>query len=527
MDSWIEIPLDEWEAAQRLLPLITVDERAPLGQVRLTSNGSSRYWTATDSVRAAVIPGGADTSDYSIGISPNIVRFSTIAGGTADGARLVAREANGQQQFGVTGPGGSLWLDDMGHDFPDVLRSVPADDRIEGRATVVAREFHQLLHAAQEYREVNEDDPAYFPAEFWLGVKDGAVRVNVFWPNCGGTFYELVAGDCTGQVAVRINPSYLRSLIELFGPTDELQLRIPRFVSEPITLSNGETTALLMPIQQESEILRAKVESLIKEVCGPLAVIRDDDDDYPLQRRSTHLFARILFDADPATLQVFAVVLHSIEPTPDVLAELNDLNANMTYARLFHVDGQVLAEVDLAAETLDAHELRTAIRRIREVAEDIIPTLSAVHGGAIFEDPAAVRLSQYRAAIIEAEVTPGRMTAINGPEAPAAWPFPGPVHVITGWNPQGVALSDSVQQDINLRIAEDIVRYHGRFVHGQGRSPDGEHTEPSLIAWGIDRDDAVTMGQRANQDSIFEIDESEVRLISCVDSQIEAWPRLS
>ena len=129
MDSWIEIPLDEWEAAQRLLPLITVDERAPLGQVRLTSNGSSRYWTATDSVRAAVIPGGADTSDYSIGISPNIVRFSTIAGGTADGARLVAREANGQQQFGVTGPGGSLWLDDKGHDFPDVLRSVPTSTR--------------------------------------------------------------------------------------------------------------------------------------------------------------------------------------------------------------------------------------------------------------------------------------------------------------------------------------------------------------------------------------------------------------
>ena len=114
---------------------------------------------------------------------------------------------------------------------------------------------------------------------------------------------------------------------------------------------------------------------------------------------------------------------------------------------------------------------------------------------------------------------------LNGPDGVEAWPFPGPVHVITGWNPQGVSLGEQSHEDVNHRIASDILRLGGRFVHGAGRSTDSAQSEPSLIAWGLDRAIALRLGRQAMQDSIFEIDADNVHLLSCIDDRVSTWPR--
>lgn len=151
---------------------------------------------------------------------------------------------------------------------------------------------------------------------------------------------------------------------------------------------------------------------------------------------------------------------------------------------------------------------------------------SVVLGGALVGDPDEERRAIYRTTIIDAEVTPGMSTTLNGPLGATVWPFPGVVHVITGWNPQGVVRDDESNSDINIRIAEDILRRGGRFVHGHGRSPDGQYVEPSVVAWGLSRDEAAGMGRRAKQDSIFEIDGDVVRLVSCFSSDVDEWPRI-
>ena len=109
--------------------------------------------------------------------------------------------------------------------------------------------------------------------------------------------------------------------------------------------------------------------------------------------------------------------------------------------------------------------------------------------------------------------------------ADRAWNFPESIFVITGWSPQGVDLGEWAHEKANRTIANTITDIGGRFLHGHGRSPSGDHSEPSLFAWGISDADAMEIARRANQDAIFEVTANEVTLRSCDDGSRESWSR--
>ena len=96
--------------------------------------------------------------------------------------------------------------------------------------------------------------------------------------------------------------------------------------------------------------------------------------------------------------------------------------------------------------------------------------------------------------------------------------------MITGWNPQGVNRPGDYT---NSLIARDVLHQGGRLVLGQGSSLDGEHLEPSVIAWGIELDFARELGRRSDQEAIFMIDEDSVYLTACFYDRTEHWPRLA
>jgi len=130
----------------------------------------------------------------------------------------------------------------------------------------------------------------------------------------------------------------------------------------------------------------------------------------------------------------------------------------------------------------------------------------------------------YRSTIVSAEVVPGLDTALTRVDGVTEWPFPGPVFVITGWNPQGVNRPGDYT---NSLIARDVLHQGGRLVLGQGSSPDGEHIKPSVIAWGINLDFARDLGRRADQEAIFMIDEDNVYLTASFYDRTEHRSRLS
>ncbi len=527
MDFEIEIELSEWEQAARLLPLLLDDERSSIGQLRLLADGTQRMWLATDSFRAAIIGGGGQGAVVDVGISPSLVNFAPVSAGDGDTTLLHVQEADGHVETRLSGPGGTIAVESPDRSYPPLESFLFGDLEIGARARTTPRALGRLVQSRVARVTVADgDDEAIGRPAYWVDIDGQSIKTMVDWEGVGAVRYELRAIEAEGSCALQVNPSFLESLLRLFDADEEIELVLPRYVGLPLRLIGDGIRAALMPIRSPAVLLRDQVEATIEEVAGHLAKIADHDGDYPLQRHGATVYGRLVLDASPPVLQVFAVLLDGVEATPELALELNDLNAAVGFARVFHVEGQVLAEVDLHAQTLDAAELSTAIERITSVAQDITPMLATVFGGQQYEDPQQRRWRDYRTAVLEAEVTPDRSADLNGPAAVADWPFPTEVHVITGWNPQGISLGEESQNAINVQIAADILRNGGRFVHGYGSSPDREHREPSIVAWGIDRTTAVTIGQKASQDAIFEVDALEVRIVSCIDGRVESWARI-
>lgn len=521
MDLTLAIPAGEWRRARELATIVEFDERHDLGSLRLRSNGSTRRWYAANETCAAFFDGDPDPGLYDVGVPPSILRFVDAD----DENDVVLRFADEDDGFRltVTGPNGSLRVAPHQGAFPHMEGWLIEGERIGAATQVRALDLHELVSASLQTRERNDDGSAN--ADWWIGVVDGNVIVDVLWSDLGPSNFRLDTKGPEGAVVVRADPLKLLALLELFDPQTELAIDMPRYVDDPIVLRADGMQAIVRSKPNQTQQVRAHVESVIESVAGRLAIIPDSDGDYPLQRRATPIYARLRADADPPTLQVFAVLLNGVDASPELHTELNDLNASTTFAKVFHTGRQVLAIVDLVAQTLDAHELVTSVRRIREVADAIAPTLATVFGGELAPDPAAQRRAYYRHTIIEAEFVPGVATALNGADALEVWPWDAPIHVLTGWNPQGAMIGDDEAERINIRIAEDILTRGGRFAFGAGRSPDGAHREPSLIAWGLTRDDALDMGRKASQDAIFELTVDEIRFVDCLDGTVTAWSR--
>lgn len=332
-----------------------------------------------------------------------------------------------------------------------------------------------------------------------------------------------ISGEVTGGplwVRMMVEPLHL-AVVSLDHESD-CTVTIPKFVGRPVHFSGGDWTALVMPLASDWENARRHVETIIDSTLGFLALKRDSDGDYPLRRHGLPIFGRLVEDG-PLIFQVFAVVLQDVEESAELLKEINSLNAGLSQARIFHIENQVLAEVDLVAPSLDEIELVSAIDRIQEFATSIAPTLQIVHGGDDLLPPEEERWINYGDSIVSAEVLPGTLCELNGANAIADWPFPGPVFVLTGWNPQGVSVHGDYT---NSMIAADVLQAGGRLVMGQGAAIEGDHTEPSVIAWDINLELAKLLGRKASQDAIFMIDEETIHLIDCFNERRETWPRV-
>lgn len=522
----IAIPFDEWVMASSLLSLSTHDERNRFSLLRLVSDGSVRRWMATDSFCAAVLDGGADAHVYDVGVSQSLFAFVPVACGTTETADLVVDRSGEQHRIGVSGVGGSMFVDEGVRGYPDFEAFFDPDMALLGRVRLRASRLLELLQARRARIEPEEDDDLSIGSPpYWLEIGEGVLSAYVDWSHAGPTEYRIPVDHAEGDGALTVNPASLHQLAELFEPDDLLELQIPVSSGDPVRVFGTGRKALLMPVRSPEGVMRLQVEDVIAKVAGHLSVERDHDGDYALHRRQAQVFGRLEVDHAPPTLQVFAVVLDEVDSSPELLAELNDLNTEVGFARLFLVERQVLAEVDLVAATLDENELGTAIDRIVDVAHRITPMLAAVFGGTSLADPESARWSYYRSTVIDAELSPGQMVTLTGPDAADPWPFPGPVHVLTGWNPQGLLLELERNQDVNRRIANDVLELGGRFVFGRERSVDGSHSEECLVAWGLDRDGALGIGRRAEQDAIFEIDGEQVTLVACFDDRVQVWPR--
>jgi hypothetical protein len=519
MSHTFRIPTDELLAAAAVSTIATADERAPMGNVLLDVNGSRRRWSATDSYRLLRYDGGSDTTELRVILSPRLLRFAAFAAAGSDEVTLTVDEGPDALAT-ISGPGGSLQVAERHTEFPDIDSLIADAQRGDAHCTVDAEELRQFVSLARSL-PIDAEDSARPEPLFWLGISDGHLAVIVDWYELGTAEHTLNV-PAEGNARAAANPRLLLETLLLFE--GELELILPAEESQPIIMTSADRTALLMPVSTGVEILRKPVEDVLTEVFGELARYRDHDGDYPLVRVGTPVYARLAADTPPR-LQVFAVVLRGVEPTLELLTELNDHNVSIGFARVMLVGDQVLAEVDLVADSLDAVEIHTAVARIRRISDELAPMLRALHGGTS-DDAFGYRWALYRHAIVVAELHPETPVQLNGPGALEEWSLPELLHVITAWDPQGADRPEDLNRQANLELATEVLRLGGGFVRAQAGALDGSYSEPSMVIWGLSTDDAVALGRRFEQDAIFAITAESMELISCTTDAKESWPRV-
>ena len=94
-----------------------------------------------------------------------------------------------------------------------------------------------------------------------------------------------------------------------------------------------------MRVQEAEKLLEALLE-IDNE--GPLK--RDPDGDYVLSYAGAQFYARIIGEGRPV-VQIFSVVAADVPPSPDLLAYMTKLNAEISYVKVFGFGNQTSQDV--------------------------------------------------------------------------------------------------------------------------------------------------------------------------------------
>lgn len=134
-----------------------------------------------------------------------------------------------------------------------------------------------------------------------------------------------------------------------------------------------------------TDMVTSYVRDLLERLTGDRPE-PDHDDDLVVQFRGAKFHVHVINPVNPI-VQVFTVVLDPVEPTPEVLAALNEMNQNLSFARAFQVAGQLLIETEIWGEDINANNFGHACWNIAAATDFFGPKLAEQFGGQLrFED---------------------------------------------------------------------------------------------------------------------------------------------
>lgn len=526
MNIIADIPLDEWaEVARRVLPFVAADEAGWSGNVVLTSDGDHRTWTGTDSYKLASLHGGSDSGSYALLLPERAIgaalRFGW-SGGESVTVAVTDATPESSAELVIIGQGGTLRLP-LAPPPPEspqlLIEREMASQRV---STVIGRVALTAAVSAGRIAPLNALEDGRESPLFHFSIEPTEVSVFVGWEDYGYTKVQLVAAS-DGTASVAVNPRFLGDLLEA-ADDDEITLSVPASPHSAVALSSPRWLALLMPIDTTIEIHRARVEQELARVFGADVVHRDPDGDYCLSTRGVPVYAR-LQPSSPPSLQIFAVALQHVEPTIELLNEINDQNTRLQFVRMMVTDGQVLVEADLVASTVDAPEIETSFDRVRTVANDLAPMMAMAFGGVVTEASEERRWSAYLETVIRVELLPGSSTTLTGTDATGNWPFDEPVHVITAANPFGRRIPEG-DNDIALgELASALTQSGVGYARASGKAADGGWGETSFLVWGLTTEAAIEIGRRFGQEAIFELTAAQTCVVECFGDGVRVVPR--
>jgi len=527
-----EIDQAEWQAvSQKIMPFCADDERFGSGLLVLRSSDSIRTWWSTDGRVVARLEVGAAERDYLWTISPRILEAWSLAAGGTGLAKICVTDREDSNQVSIRGAGGSFSLPWRNLRYPGLATLAEQYDQTDSATAVVEAEgFYYLANLiknapAGPFLDEDRQTP---PCE--LSVTADSITAKVLWPELGENVHSLQAAT-TGQGTVFCSPVRLHESVEALE-AGEVSVAIPQDSYEgdepPIRLQQGPLTMYVLAAGCELALDSLQVNyvaPVLEECFGPDVLNVDEGGDYELSVLGAPVYAREL-PGDPNRLCIFATVVKDIEQSPELLAELNDLNKGYGFVKLLWQDGEVLVAGDLVAETIDAAEVLALYERVRFVASEISPTLAAVHGGIAAKPIEVARWQQYTHTAVMAEMSQGRFVDLSGPDAVEEWPFEGPVHALTAWNPFGRRRGEQWNQLQTSELAGRLIYEGGSVVRSDGRSYEGDFVEGGLLVWGLDTDQVRSIAREFDQEAVFRLDADTLEVLGVFNEHIASRPRL-
>ena len=134
------------------------------------------------------------------------------------------------------------------------------------------------------------------------------------------------------------------------------------------------------------EMVRAYVEKILEEFLGTDSLKVDGDGDYPIRHGSAAYYVRIT-GGDSVYVSVFSEVLLEVEGGAELYEVLNDINAHIRGARIFHREDRIILATEVEPDDMQPAELADACDRIAKVADHYDDQLHEKFGGKLmFEE---------------------------------------------------------------------------------------------------------------------------------------------
>lgn len=372
---------DLQEIVERLLPFRSkhADERPVLSYVHVSPTPAGLRWTATDSYRMGSLHRGAGDLASAVLVQGGLLDFGVRAAtrseietvtfeidDDADVVTLVLPELRVPRLIpSLEYPDVDKFLDEAPDHTPTQLRTRGENLRAALHATIT---FHDA------YREERGQPVAL------QSVGDETLHVISHWPDSPDTHaYIPVTAD--GPVDAVVNASYLHDLIDSIGANDvTLYVGAP---SDPVRVRTDDGFhGLLMPIHLGQPDLE-------RRIAGWLGM--DHDDLYVSEEgwipittaEDTTIWVHLLANGDPfrrrSTVRFSATLAEDIGPSPELFAEINDLNRQATMCRVLHADDTVHVAAEALLDTLDRGEIDFLCREIDHHVQMFGPLFDAVH----------------------------------------------------------------------------------------------------------------------------------------------------
>ncbi len=376
----ILISVEEWRnILQWMYTSLSRSESSANGHFMLEIDGPRRSWVATDGDQLTVLEtdGPAPRCNFdsseplTVLVNSRFFRAKT----PEDVVLTVTEDEEGLRFQLLQGDGFEMLLPEHPGKFLDWKEAL---NSLSG--TRVEVESRLLLEACNSVDIIPWGLETEYGVLAWLYAREGRLILDAPWATYPNTTVKIEAtGTSADTVPVLVSPTRLKNLLLAIDPA-HVTLTLPDDPLGLVGISYDNYRALLMPVDRWGE-QRGKLEELLCEYLRVEKVDPDGDGDYEiLTPEGNSLWVRLHTNVQPISAQVFSVLAIDVPCTMELLTELNSINSNAAYVKAIWVEGAIMAEADIVAESLDMSELANAVTVVQGMADRYRAVLSAFFG---------------------------------------------------------------------------------------------------------------------------------------------------